>query len=487
MKKILSLFLVLEKWLRTKRALLIVLVFISFTNISLYTFSNKIKFSKEQVRRDASGFTYSLAKKFTYFNYYTDYFPLATTTAKLKYSKQDALSEINENGKNLIMEYYHWSRLGEHARIWAFLPDAWLKNSPKSPSIHLFNVLVFLISLLILYSGFWFVRKPSCGLFIVVLINLTPFYLFEVFVNQNIFGLLGSTFFMVMGINMFLFFSEKKDLFKVFFLSILTGAIIGFFSEFRNEISIVLLTLIFIYLLLNNFRFYVRIILSFIAFISFSSTKKVMRSHFDTKFQKTIELVGEHGGHVYNGAKINGHNFWHPLFCGLGDFDTKYGYEWNDLIAYKYAIPELNEKYNMNLKYRPGQYHLDQYYDDARKYYIKPEELNHYETVMKDKVLSDIKNDPLWYLEIIWKRIIRVLTKTLPYSYLGFVAIPLLYYLFEQKKWHWIKLIIVSLPLSATSIIIYSGRGTTYNSVFGYFVLLIIVYEVFQFFRKRTV
>ena len=30
---------------------------------------------------------------------------------------------------------------------------------------------------------------------------------------------------------------------------------------------------------------------------------------------------------------VAGHAFWYPVFCGLGDFDTKYGYEWNDRVG----------------------------------------------------------------------------------------------------------------------------------------------------------
>jgi len=473
-----------SKVLRLKKSLIIILLSIFTLNILLYSFSDKITFPKEQRRLDASGFTYSLAKKFSYFYYYTGNFPLSTQNKKLNYSKNEALKEISKNGKDLIMEYYHWSRLGEHARILAFLPDAWLNGSPQKPSIHLFNTLIFILGLSILYLGFWYSNKASLGLLIVILINTTPFYLFEIFINQNIFGLLGSTFFIILGLNVSLILLNKRDLFITYLLSIMTGVIIGFFSEFRNEVSITLLSAILIYFLANSIKFYNKIALIIIVIFSFNSVKKVLRNYFNTKFEETVNLVGIQGGHVYNGAKISGHNFWHPLFCGLGDFDTKYGYEWNDLVAYKYAIPTLNRKYKMNLKHKPGQYHLNQYYDDAKKYYIKPEELEHYETVMKEKVLYDIKNDPLWYAEIIWKRVINVLTKTLPYSYLGFLGLPLLYYLFEHKKWNFLKLILISLPLSATSIIIYSGKGTTYNSMFGYFIITIILYELSKFFKK---
>jgi len=474
-----------NNWLKNKNALIIVLIGVSVINLSIYSFVSKTSFSSSQSRKDASGLTHSLAKKFTYFHYYTGNFPLATTNSKLSYSQRGAESEIKHNGTNLIMEFYHWSRLGESARITAYLPNAWLKGSPETPSVTLFNVIIFIISLLMLFLGFWLCKKPFLGLLLVTLINTTPFFLFEIFANENIFGLLGSTFFLVLGINLTMILSKKARIFESIVLSIVTGVIIGWFSEFRNEVSIVILSAILIYIFSHFKKVTTKLVLVVICVFSFLSIKKIIRNHFNTKFEETAVLVGANGGHVYNGAKISGHNVWHPLFCGLGDFDTKYGYEWNDLRAYEYAIPILNNTYNMGLKYKPGQYHIDQYYDDDKKYYVKPEELKNYEEVMKHKVLSDIKKDPIWYVDIIVKRIIRVFTRTLPFSYLGFIMIPLLYFLLKTQKWYWLKLLIVSLPLSATSIIIYSGRGSTNNSVFGYFIVVIIAYELFSFFRKH--
>jgi len=112
------------------------------------------------------------------------------------------------SGKDLIMEYTHWSRLGENARILAFLPDAYLAGSPENPSVRLFNTLVFISGLMLLFWGFWRIKKPIFGLLLVMLINCTPFFLYEIFSNQNIFGVLAAVFFMILGINLPLLFSK---------------------------------------------------------------------------------------------------------------------------------------------------------------------------------------------------------------------------------------------------------------------------------------
>ncbi|WP_159092128.1 hypothetical protein [Aquimarina sp. Aq107] len=473
-----------ELFLKSKKGLKIILLSIVLFNTGLYIKSNYSDYSSIQARRDASGFSSDKAYKFAYFYFYTDHFPLATLNKDLEYSEEGANKEITNRGKDLIMEYRHWSRLGESARILAYLPNAYLKGSPENPSIKLFNGLIFTIGLLLLFFGFWKIKKPLFGFLLCFLINCTPFFLFEVYSNENIFGLMASVFFMIIGLNIHVLFLKSIDYFRLGFIAIISGVILGFFSEFRNEISIVIVSLLLIYLLSKNIKIVPRIVLVITVVFFFNSSKKYIRNHFNLKFEKTSHFVSLNKGHVYNGAKISGHNFWHPMFCGLGDFDTKYGYEWNDIIAYNYAIPILNKKYNMNIRYS-GKYQTDDYYDDAKLYYKKPEELPNYEEVVKEKVLTDIKNDPLWYTTIIVKRVFRTLTATIPIPYAGLLLFPLIYFLIKRKDWDWIKLIIVSLPLSATSIMVHSGRGTTYNSLFVYFVLVILFVHLCNYFKRK--
>jgi len=471
----------LKTFLETKKGILIVILSIIIINTGFYNFSNYNSFPSSQRRGDASGFSFSYAKQFVYFHYYTGDFPLATLNENLQFSEEDARKEISENGHSLIMEYKHWSRLGENARIWAFLPNSIIKGSPENPSIKLFNALVFTLSIIILYLGFWRLKKVLFGLCLALLINITPFYLFETYTNQNIFGLLGATFFIILGLNVYSLFKREKTYLNIILIGI-SGAIIGLFSEFRNEISIVILSLVLISLFSKQKNFLVKVIIASIGLGSFFLTKSAIGSYFQQQFKNTITLVEKAGGHPYKWATISGHRTWHPIFCGLGDFDTKYGFEWNDKVAYRYALPILKDKYGMNIDYS-DKYHLDNYYDESKLYYIKFDEIDEYEQVVKDKVLSHIKSDPTWYINIIAKRIIRTMTTTIPVPYVGWGLLFLGYYFVRKKNWSHLYLLIVSLPLSATSIIIYSGKGATYNSVFVYFVIVSIIMVLYN--RKK--
>lgn len=461
-----------------KRNALLVGGIILLLNTAIYIATDYKKFTGSvQSRGDATGFCTMYGEHFFYFYYYTSNFPLATLDVNLAYSKEGALEQIRENGEDLIMEYKHWSRMGENARIWAFYPSAILKGTPENPSLKLFNVLVFVFGLLSLFFGFRKADLPIFGLLMVAIINVTPYFLYEVFSRENDFGMLHSIFFVLLGINApFLLkkYNQKHIYLPILGLSIISAFLIGFFSEIRNEILVVFIGLMFMYIV-ANVKILSKMLALIIALSVFYGTKKMIRGYFKQNFKETAELVEEKGGHVYTGPGIPSHAFWHPIFCGLGDFDKKYGYEWNDRLAYKYAVPVLKEKYNIDLDYTEGELFLNEYYDKDSLYYKKFVEIPHYEEIIKNKVLSDIASDPLWYIGVLGKRVVRIFSNTLPFPFVGWIMLVIAYLLYKRREWKYLKLIFVSLPLSINSFVIYSGKGATFNSVFPFIVVVILI------------
>ena len=464
----------LQKYLQTQKALLIVVLFIILGNAAIYSISNYKNFPNIQSRQDATGFCMPYASQFFYFFYYTHHFPLATLHQNLTYSEASAKHEIATNGKDLIMEYKHWSRLGENARIFIFLPNAWLKGSAEAPSIKLFNALLFISSLLVLYIGFWKIDKALFGLIVVTLVNITPFFLYEIYWRQNIFGLLGAVFFLILGLNIKALTNLPIHGYKLLLNGIISSLIIGFCSEIRNEISLVCLSLFLIFCCATQLKVMQKIIVVTTCFIAFYGSKQLIRNYFENQFQQTTQLVTEQNGHVYTGNRITGHKIWHNVFCGLGDFDNTYHYKWDDRVAYQYAVPILNQQYGMHIHYS-GKYHTDDYYDKDSLYYIKFEEIENYDKVVKNKVLNDMSQHPWWYIEILLKRLAKLFTYTIPFPMIGWLLLPLLYFLFKNREYLSIKLIFVAFPLSISSMLVYSGDGNTYNSVFPYFILLALI------------
>jgi len=477
-----------EKIIRKRKLFyFIVVVFILIVNAFWYYYTSKNNFFVNQKREATTGLSYDNAKQFFYFFYYTGYFPLATLNDSLDYSLVGAYNEIKKNGKDLIMEYNHWSRLGENLRIITFYPNAIIKGSPENPSVKLFNAIVFVLAQLILFSGFFFNKKGILGAFIVVVTMFTPYFIYEIYVNQNIFGLLGSTFMITLGLLFpFLFRREKKSLIYIIFSIVISGILIGLMSEMRGEIIVVAASAILI-VLFSKERKFLKVIFLLLFIFSLFETKNRIRTYFDKKFDATYKLVVKYGGHPYSGKRIKQHRFWHPVFCGLGDFDKKYGYKWNDKVAYNYAIPVLKEKYGLDLKYS-GKYYLDQYYDKDSLYYVKFDEIDEYEEVVKEKVLLDIKNDPLWYLKILFFRLIRILHVTAPFYWLGIPFLIILFIFIKERQYELLLLLVSSLPLSLTPFLIYSGGNATLNSFFPEITLgIILCFFSKYFFAKRYI
>ncbi len=471
----------LKKLLFPKYIFWVAFLFVIISNTSLYIYSRTHPIPRIQSRNDASGFSPDKAYKFIYFFYYTGYFPLATLNPNPEYSKEGAWKEIKQNGQNLIMEYKHWSRLGENLRIVAYMPDAILNGSPKNPSIKLFNAIIFVIALLSILFAYKDIGKPVLGAIIALTVNLTPFFIFEVYGRNNIFALLGSVFLIIIAINLNFIYQRRtnsKINIKQLIITLASGIIIGFFSEIRGEISVVLLSAIIIYFFTKT-KWVNKILLIFLVGFGFIITKKEVEKYFDYKFVQAYKLVEKYGGHPYTGKRIKGHRFWHPVFCGLGDFDTKYGYKWNDTVAYNYAIPVLKKKYGLDLKYDGHKYYLDEYYDKDSLYYKKFDDYDEYEEVVKEKVLSDIKNNPLWYINILIKRIIRIFTVTLPFNAMGWISLIFAIWLWKRKEWSHLILLTSSLPLSIISFAIYSGDYTTYNSFFPILGFSLIIYYIY--------
>lgn len=419
--------------------------------------------SKEKRRELTTGLGHNFAREFVYFYYYTNRFPIAISDFNPEYSKEAATKYLTDSTESMLMEYKHWVRYGNHARILCYMPNAIVRGSPENPSVNLFNSIVFVTSLILLFLGFRKAGKPVLAIIIILLVNSSSFYQYEIFLNNNIFGLAACVFMMLTGILAPYIFGRRADKISLL-LVILTGVIIAFFGSVRGEISVIVISGILILITINA-NWLKRLLHIGLLLGTFFVTQLLIESYFSNKYRETHSFLTENGGHPYNGLTTGNHPFWHPMFCGLGDFDEKYGYVWHDTVAYNYALPILNKEYGYDFQFN-GKYQLDQYYDNEKKYYRKLDEMPEYEEICKKKILSDIADDPLWFIEILIKRCGRILSHTLPFPYAGFLIIPLLIVLIVSKNRNYLILLLSSLPLSLTSFAIFSGGNNTFISFF---------------------
>ena len=134
-------------------------------------------------------------------------------------------------------------------------------------------------------------------------------------------------------------------------------------------------------------------------FVATSVGNRVWDGYFSHKIQESYDFVLEAGGTPFPVERDLHHMFWHPMWCGLGDFDTKYGYEWNDYIAFKYAKPIMVEEKGLEFPLsRPKKFDdgmvYGYFYDEQDRYYKTLWEFPEIHEILKEKVVHDVTNDP---------------------------------------------------------------------------------------------
>ena len=426
---------------------------------------------------------------FFYFYYYTGHFPLATESKITNFSEEGAQDIIHNQPETLVMERAHVYRSGDLAKLFLFLPKAWLTGSAENPSVTWFTGIFFCLSLLLLFYAFWRHNLTILGGFIVWCLGSNSMHVYEAYNNHNIFIVPIAIGITLMAANLSLLKNLRLPLGKSIILAVGCGLFLGFFKHVRTEAVLPLVSLIILYMLNKELRWYKRLVVLAALLISFITPIKYLEKFFEFKYQESHALVTKVGGHPYNGDRLKYHVFWHAIYCGLGDFDWKYGYKWADQSAHEYAEKILKDKYNITVPKMIDCCKSDEYFDEAKKYYKRPYEIPEYGQVMKDKVLGDIKNDPLWYLGVHLARTVKILIQsTAIYPLLGIIPlgipIPTLlalifaFILWRRREYFWMRLILFPLPLVIVSQAVYSGRGTTFYVFSNMVALGIYLYTV---------
>ena len=100
-----------------------------------------------------------------------------------------------------------------------------------------------------------------------------------------------------------------------------------------------------------------------------------------------------------------------------------------------------------------------------------------YNTHVRYEVLKKITSDPIWYFQILIKRIDRIFSEVTPLNVAvgpksislissGYPILFLLGFLIYLRKWELIKLIGFTFSLSLPALLIYSDRGMTYYAIY---------------------
>jgi hypothetical protein len=413
--------------------------------------------------------------RFLYFLYYLDLFPVVANDGHAfmrghpgynKFERAAAEQVIARNGASLSMETDQTIRAGETGRTLLYLPYALWAGDARDPRLAPTHAAAFALALGALYAAFWWARDPVLGGTAVALLGSNPYQLYETHFRENIFGWTITAGLLTLALCLPLLRRRRFGRLP-WAIPVAVGILLASVRQIRPEPVAILASAGLACLLVARTSWPRRIAMAAVLAVSFVGGSAAWQAYFDHKFDEAAGVVSAAGGQVYQGRRDRYHMFWHPMWCGLGDFGREYGYEWRDKAALRYASRKVELRYH-ELGKEP----------DWENFFWDPV----YDQVLKEKVLGDIRQHPAWYLGVLARRMGRVLTWTTPVRlaagpwhvdlpWNGLAALPVLLILAATRSWSLLKVAVFPLGTSLPTVLVFSGTvpGQTYA---GWFHLL---------------
>jgi hypothetical protein len=429
---------------------------------------------KEKIYRQNASTGISKEAQFIYFYHYLGLYPLASTHSwnELAFSRVGAEKAL-QDPSTLRTEIRNTTRYGDHGKVWLFFPHVWLFGFDPPPNVLAANSAAFILGLILVYAAACHIRRPILGLALVAFIGSNPFQLYETYFRQDVFCWPFIVLLLIIATHLPLAAGPNVSKWRRWATPIAAGVLLATIRQVRTEPITILAGVGLSYLVLNPMKLRQRFLMLMVLVVVFFAGSQLWRSYFSHKIETTETMLREIGGTPYNGPRDAYHLVWHPIWCGLGDFDKKYGYAWDDRVA---ASLVEKIKQDPGLKLSGKSYVYDTYWDDKKYYFKTPYELPGYTEIIKAEILQDIVHDPLWYGGILLKRLLRLATETSPlrlamgqykiqFNFPMFLlSVPVCILAILSPGRMALMLIIISLSTSITAFVIFSGKNMTMYS-----------------------
>ncbi|HOO78288.1 MAG TPA: hypothetical protein PLI51_04190 [bacterium] len=328
-----------------------------------------------------------------------------------RFGPEYARRVLREAGESLRMEYRHTARTGDSLKL--YLP--WLAGAlfrqPVSPaavgeSLKLFAAAAFLLSLYCLLYQFSAIDRPILGALTAVFIASSEFQAVEI-ARGNVFSYPITTAVFAIALLAPLAFNLARRTGALLIRLALLAGIIALAGNIRPTAAALLPAPVLVLLLYRPLPPLRRAAAAAAFLLLAAGWHLGIRAYFDHKWEEAESFVREHGGTPYCGHRIHNHGFWHPIWCGLGDFDITHGYAWRDWEAWAYAKKIMRAR-GIELKnLEPA---AEGNLRDAGAYF-KIDTHPGYESILRDKVLADIAADPFWYGGILGRRLHKIVAE----------------------------------------------------------------------------
>jgi hypothetical protein len=442
-------------------------------------------------------------RSFFLFFYYLDQLPVgAIGVGAQPHPFTDAATRqlIRQSGslfRNDFSRPCNTARYGDLGKVFLFWAAAILSGNPFPPSVVPATALVFVAGLCAVLIGFWRAGYATLGLLIVVFVGSNPFQIFEVYARENVFSLPISSALLVLGAHVRLMTDGRRIDRWAWPTAALTGVFLASVREIRTDSALLALAVPGIYLTVRGSPWRRRLALVAVFAACGLLTARAWQGYFETKYAEAQDFVRIAGGQPYTGPRAQHHPVWHNVFTGLGDFDTDKGYRWDDRIAYAYAAPILHSRYHLNYTYPKGGFYFEESYDQTRENLVSPQDLPEYVEIIREKVIGDVLGDPGWYLGILGRRLLAIMSQTTPIGvwigpwwvkapFSGWLVVPTLIGVVVARRAFLAKLLLFSFPLSLSALLVFCGPGSTYYAIFHILTLCVWIQLLIEAVKSRA-
>ena len=461
------------------------IVFINIANHSLQSDRNNI------YQSNAETGLFPKKNDFFYFDYYLDLYPLKSLVKPTikDLSKKKALEKLS-NIESLVMEEGHIVRFGGFFINYLFYFDAFIFKNFLDSSVKTFNIIFFNFALFLTLLSFFIKKKYLLGTFFCYLISSNPFQIYEVYQNENVFGIFISILLLLSSFYIFLtnLDKSKKYFYYVILYSILCVCIISFFIFVRSNFIIFIFPffLSFFFLKLNIVKKSLIISISIIFFILLNV---IFKNIVDDKLNKTKNILIANNG-KYLDVQLQFHERFFPIYVGLNEFKTKLNFGfWHDdegnavLERKNFIVTEIMSKKSKN------------------GYNLHPvNEIDGYDGYFKDEIIKLAKEDNYLIPKLIYNRLNYSLNNLSPIQFnlvlfkitfdnnLLIKFFLILYFLtvislLKNKSWQYIYLIILFSSGALYCLIFPPSLGLSYYIIAHYFLFSLLISQIINFIR----
>ncbi|MCE9616420.1 MAG: hypothetical protein K8T26_19275 [Lentisphaerae bacterium] len=379
------------------------------------------------------------------------------------YSPDAAAKLLIERGDSLRMEYINCMRVGERMVKLMKYPLCLWQGSPYAVSHRGVMGTIYTLGLVLLAFALGRHAPFPLGVVLPVLLSASPFIAADIYRRSLTQTVLISASIYAMALLAPVVFDRRLRAGSALLRAALLAAVVVILNNIRSTPTAIYGGVALVILLYHGTSWPKRVALLVVALGLQAGFSRSFDAWWESRYREASAVVERLGGQPFRGERKAYHAVYHAIWCGLADFDRTYGYRWSDNQPEGYAWPILQARG------ADVESNADQMGYVAAGPYI--EYLPGYGQVLRDRLLANIRADPVWYARIIGQRIRRLLFESdpahlrirdtlltgprSPWPYLGVLALVLALGLRGYAKLFLLSLPTLAVPLLVTT---YGGQ-----------------------------